>query len=137
MKNETKKMIKKAFYTYKEMMQKAVVSTVEWAESNFAVDYSKVSVQTSPGNYKETQLCSLMDNNLKAVRWCYVVEKVLDHYHFEQEKIKFIQMHYFDKKSEIDICVEVCIGRATFYRWQDEIIEEAYKWAKELRLIGE
>ena len=137
MKNEIRKLIKKAFYNYPKAMKEAVVLTVDWAESNFAIDYSKVSVQTSPGNYKETQLCSLMDNNLKAIRWCYVVEKVLDHYHFEQEKIKFIQMLYFDKKCEVDICVEVCIGRATFYRWQDEIIEEAYKWAKELRLIGD
>ena len=137
MKNETRKMIKKAFYTYKEMMKRAVVSTVEWAESNFAVDYSKVSVQTSPNNYKETQLCSLMDNNLKAVRWCYVVEKVLDHYHFEQDKVKFIKIFYFDKKGESLTCLEVGISRRAFFYWQEEILEIAYKWAKELKLIGE
>lgn len=130
-------MIKKAFYEYPKRLKECAEGVVEWAESNFAVDYSKVSVQTSPNNYKETQLCSLIDNNLKAVRWCYVVEKVLDHYHFEQDKVKFIEMIYFDKKPEVDICVEVCIGRATFYRWQEEILEIAYKWAKELKLIGD
>lgn len=118
-------------------MKSAVISTVEWAESNFAVDYSKVSVQTSPGNYKEAQLCAILDDNLKIVRWCYVVEKVLDHYHFEKDKIRFIQEHYFKQKGDIETCFDVGIGRATFYRWQEEIIEEAYKWAKELRLIGE
>ena len=137
MKNETKKLIKKAFYTYKERMKSAVISTVEWAESNFAVDYSKVSVQTSPSNYKETQLCALIDDNLKNVRWCYVIEKVLDHYHFEQDKIKFIEMHFFKKKSEIETCLDVGISRRLFYYWQDEIIDIGYRWAKELRLIGD
>ena len=137
MTNEIKKRIKQAFYNYPSVMKDAVVSTVEWAESNFAVDYSKVSVQTSPSNYKETQLCALIDDNLSAIRWCYVVEKVLDHYHFETDKVKFVQMHYFKKKSEVEICLDIGIGRRTFYRWQDEIIEEGYKWAKELKLIGE
>lgn len=137
MKNETRKLIKKAFYNYPKAMKEAVVLTVDWAESNFAIDYSKVSVQTSPSNYKETQLCALMDDNLKKMRWCYVVEKVLDRYHFEQGKVKFVQMHYFNKKSEVETCLEVGICRSTFYAWQDEIIEEAYNWAKELRLIGE
>ena len=137
MTNEIRKRIKQAFYDYPKMFKQAVISTVEWAESNMAVDYNKVSVQTSPGNYKETQLCALLDDNLKIVRWCSVVEKVLEHYHFEKDKIKFIESHYFNKKSDNNTCIEICIGRATFYRWQDEIIEEAYKWAKELKLIGE
>ena len=137
MKKGERNQIKKAFYTYPEMMKSAVVSTVEWAESNFAVDYGKVNVQTSPCNYKEAQLCGLIDDNAKKIRWCYMVEKVLDHYHFESDKVRFIKEHYFKKKGDVTICLDVGISRRTFYNWQEEIIEEAYKWAKELRLVGE
>ena len=137
MENATRNKIKRAFYNYPETMKNAVVSTVEWAESNFAVDYSKVSVQTSPSNHKEAQLCALMDENLKKVRWCYCVDKVLDHYCFEQDKVRFIREHYFNKKGDIETCLNVGICRATFYNWQEEIIEIAYKWAKELKLIKE
>ena len=135
MKNATKNLIKKAFYTYPETMKGAVISTVEWAESNFAIDYSKVSVQTSPSNHKETQLCAILDENLKKYRWCYVVEKVLDHYHFEKDKVRFIETHYFKKKGDIETCLNVGISRRTFYNWQEEIFETAFNWAKELRLI--
>lgn len=137
MKKRARDLIKHAFYNYRDMQKVAVISTVDWAESNFAIDYSKVSVQSSPSNYKETQLCALLDDNLKNVRWCYVVEKVLDHYHFERDKIRFITEHYFRKKSDVLTCIEVGICRATFYNWQEEILETAYKWAKELKLIGE
>ena len=133
MENAVRSRIKKAFYSYPKEIKSAVVSTVEWAESNFAVDYSKVNVQTSHCNYKETQLCALMDENLKKVRWCYVVEKVIEHYHFERDKVKFIETHYFKQKGDIETCLEVGISRRTFYNWQDEIIETAYKWAKELK----
>lgn len=137
MKSIEKKIIKKALYHYKDMMKSAVISTVEWAESNFAVDYSKASVQTSPSNYKETQLCALIDDNLKNVRWCYVIERVLDHYRFEQDKVKFIEMHYFKQKGEIETCLEVGISRRLFYYWQEEIIDIAYRWAKELKVLGD
>jgi hypothetical protein len=100
-----------------------------------AIDYSKVAVQTSPSNYKEAQLCALMDDNLKLVRWSYVVEKVLDHFKFEQDKVKFIRQHYFAKKGEVETCLEIGICRATMFNWQNEIIDIAYKWARELKVL--
>lgn len=137
MKSAEKKLIKKALYNYLENLKTAVISTVEWAESNMAVDYGKVAVKSSPSNYKETQLCGIIDDNQKRLRWCYVVEKVLDHYRFEQEKVKFIQVHYFEKKGEVQTCLDVGICRATIFNWQIEILEVAYNWAKELKLIKE
>lgn len=137
MTNKIRKLIKKAFYIYPDAFNNVVVSTVDWAESNMAVDYGKVAVQTSPGNYKETQLCALMDENQKRLRWCYVVEKVLDHYKFEQDKVKFIETYYFHKKSEVETCLSVGICRRTMFNWQDEIMGIAYKWAIELKAIKE
>lgn len=137
MKSAEKKLIKKALYNYSENLKTAVISTVEWAESNMAVDYGKVAVKSSPSNYKETQLCGIIDESQHLVRWCYMVEKVLDHYRFEKDKVKFVQAHFFKKKSDVATCMEIGIGRATFFRWQTEILEVAYNWAKELKLIKE
>lgn len=136
MENVERNLIKKAFYKYPENQKTVVISTVDWAESNFAVNYEKLCVQTSPCNQKETQLCALLDKNNNLIRWCYLVEKVLEHYHFEKDKVKFINMHFFKQKGDIETCLEVGICRATFYNWQEEILETAYNWAKELKLIG-
>lgn len=137
MEKNTRRELKKILYNYPKIFNKVVQSTVDWAESNFAIDYSKVSVQSSPSNYKEAQLCALLDDNQKKVRWCYMVEKVLDHYHFESDKIRFIENYFFKQKGEVATCLNVGIGRATLFRWENEIIETAYKWAKELKLIKE
>lgn len=135
MEKEYKSVVKKALYAYPKAMAGAVISTVEWAESNMAVDYGKVCVQTSPSNYKEAQLCKLIDENTASLRWCYVIEKVLEHYQFEQEKVKFIQKFFFEKKSEAFTCLSVGVSRRTFFRWKEEILETAYKWAVELKVL--
>lgn len=135
MEKTNKNKIKRAFYSYPKFLKQAVQSTVDFAEENFAVDYSKVSVQSSKTNAKETKLCAIIDNNLNTLRWCYVVEKVLDHYHFEKDKVAFINTFYFKGKSDIATCMEVGICRQTLYNWQNEVLEIAYKWAKEYKVI--
>lgn len=137
MNKKEKFLIKRALRLYPEARKSSVTSLVDWAESNMGVDYGKVAVCSSPGNYKETQLCALMDANENLLRWCYVVEKVLDHFKFEKDKIEFIRMHYFDNKSEVETCLSVGICRATMFNWQTEILEVAYNWAKELKVIKE
>lgn len=137
MERKVRGIVKKALNNYPVIFSDVVQSTVDWAESNMAIDYGKVAVKTSPGNYKEAQLCKLLDDNQQKARWCYVIEKVLDHYKFEQDKIKFIRAFYFDKKSEVQACMEVGISRRTMFYWQEEILDITYRWAKELKVIGE
>lgn len=137
MKNREFKIIERAFYNYQTIMQSAVKSTVDLAEKGIITDYMKLPVQSSNRGARENKLCAIIDDELKKVRWCYVVEKVLDHYYFEKDKVKFINTHFFKKKGDIETCLEVGIGRMTFYRWQNEILETAYNWAKELKLIGD
>ena len=126
--------LKKAFYTYQEMSKNAVHSTVEWAESIFAVDYSKERVKSSASNVKEGKLCKIIDDNLTAIRWCTVVEKVLDYYKWDGRE-KLIRQRYFEKKSITAICLNIGICRSTFFIWSDEILLKAEQWARELRLL--
>jgi hypothetical protein len=64
-----------------------------------------------------------------------MVEKTLEHYHFEKDKVRFVQLYFFKKNTILYTCLEVGICRATFFNWENEILETAYKWAKELRLV--
>ena len=135
MTRQERKLIETMFYNYKKIFNNLVVLTIEWAESNMAVDYSKVAVSYSPGNYKEAQLCKILDKNQEKLRWSRMVERVLEHYYFDYDKIKFIQSYYFDKKGEVETCLIVGVCRATFFNWKNEILEEAYKWAREFNLL--
>lgn len=137
MEQRSRRAIKSALKNYLKNFENVVQSTVDWAESNMAVDYGKVVVKSSKANYKETQLCGIIDDNQKKMRWCYMVEKVLDHYHFESDKVRFIEDYFFKQKGEVYTCLNGGISRRTLYRWENEIIETAYKWAKELRLLKE
>lgn len=137
MKNKEFKIIEKVFYNYKKMMESAVTSTVDLAEKGVIADYMKLPVQSSNRGARENKLCEIIDKQLIEIRWCYVVEKTLDHYCFEQDKKKFINMHYFNHKCDIETCLEVGISRRTFYGWRNEILSIAYKWAVELKLLKE
>lgn len=131
MEKETLKKVKRAFFSYPLYRKQAVQSTVDFAEEQLAVDYSKVSVSSTKSNTKETRLCGIIDDNLTVLKWCYVVEKVLDHYRFEQDKVKFIQTRFFERKGDIETCLKVGICRRTLFNWQEEIIEKGYLWAQE------
>ena len=124
-----------SFRNYKENLQVAVISTVDWAESNFAIDYSKISVMGCSGNSKEDALIKIIDKNEDKIRWCRVVEKTMEHYQFEKDKLNFIETYFFNGKSVEYTCIAVGICRTTFFNWENEILEMACNWAKELRLV--
>ena len=65
MEQRSRRAIKSALKNYLKNFDNVVQSTVDWAENNMAVDYGKVVVKSSKGNYKETQLCGLIDENQK------------------------------------------------------------------------
>ena len=106
MEKSIKKKIEYAFFNYKKNMAKGVISTVDWAESNMGVDYSKICVQSSNINSKESKLCEIIDNGITAYRWCLVVEKVLDYYKWDCKE-KLIRMNYFEKKGKYFICNKI------------------------------
>lgn len=57
-----------------------------------------------------------------------VVEKVLDHYKFEVDKLKMIDLFFFKGNSITKTCLEVGICRTTFFNWSNEILELTEKW---------
>ena len=135
MTKKERKIIEHALYNYKKFFNNVVMSTVEWAESGLAIDYSKPRITTTSGNFKENKLCGIIDTTEGKLKYCRLVEKVLEHYHFDNAKIRFIEVHFFNNKNDISTCMEVGISRRSFYNWQNEIVEFAYNWAKELKVL--
>lgn len=127
--------IEYALYNYDKIFRSAVKSTVEWAESNGAVDYSKERVQTSPDRKKEAKLCEIIDYSTEAVRWCEVIDKVFEHYKFEPTKCRLLRLKYFQKKTVVAVCKELKISRSTYFYWRDEIFLLLEQWAIELKTI--
>lgn len=131
-----KRKIERAFYNYTKLVEDCVLSTVEWAESNMAIDYSKVNVKSSPGKGRETKLCETIDKSQEALKWCYVVEKVLDCYKWDSKE-QVIRKHYFERKTIEITSQEIHCSRRTCNYWIEEIILKAYMWAIDMRLIRE
>lgn len=64
-----------------------------------------------------------------------MVEKVLEHYRFEPDKVKMIRLYFLDGQSVNYVCIAVGISRSTFFYWMNEILDLSLRWAKELKLI--
>lgn len=128
------KLIEYAFFNYKKLMDNVVISTVEWAESGLAIDYSKPKVKSSANTKKEDRLCALIDTAEKRLKWCRVVEKVLDYYKWDCRQ-DLIRKRYFEKQPFKKICIEIGICERTSKYWKDEILLKAYQWAKEFNVL--
>ena len=54
-----------------------------------------------------------------------MVEKVIEHYKFQPDKLKLIELYFLRGKTIVNTCLEVGICRRTFFRWTEEILELA------------
>ena len=115
-------------------MDTAVKSTVEFAESGLTANYSGEKVKTTPTNKREQRLVNFIDKNMGSLSWCNIVEKTIDTYQFSPH-FSIIQLKFFKAMSVRYVCYQCGISRSTFFRYQDEILETAEKWAKKYRLI--
>lgn len=134
MEKTTQRKIEYHFKNYNKLKKSAVQSTVDWATENMATDYSRERVQTSPSNYREEILCRLIDSSSEALRWALVIDKVIDHYKFEN-KSRMIIAHYFMNETIRKTCRIVGISSKTYFNWKNEIFDLTERWARELRII--
>ena len=119
---------------YQKLIKSTVQSTADFATKNMSVDYGKVAVQTSPSNFREELLCRMIDKSSECLRWVGVIDKVIDHYKFEDKK-QIILLRYFNGYSVSKICKTIGISTRTYFNWRIEIIELTEGWARELVLI--
>ena len=133
MKYQERKQIEHAFFFYEAEMKKYYQSTVDFAESGLAVDYSRERVSSSAINAKEARLCGIIDKNNPSL-WYKVVENTLITYHKKVEE-QIIRLHYFACKPVSEVSRILSVPLPTAYRKNMEILVTAAEWAKEFGLI--
>lgn len=66
--------------------------------------------------------------------WKVVCDKVLERFKWTQNE-KLIHKFYFESKSPTSVAMELYMSEREFYYSKREVLDMAYRWAKELKLI--
>ena len=133
MTKQQRKEIEKQFYRYKWNKQQSdnyMITAV--AYDSKAPDGERV--KTSGGNTQEQLVIRAIYETERLHGWCTVFEKTLEKFKWEQ-KDKLMQKRFLDRKSVWRTCEEIGISRATYFYWLEDILQSAFLWAKELRLM--
>lgn len=78
-----------------------------------------ISYRSDPTAVKAVKLCKR--DIIEYEKWLKTVEISINHFK-NTEKGRLLQMKYFEELSEMYICQELHIERATYFRWREEIV---------------
>lgn len=133
MTKQQRKIIEREFYRYKwNKVQAENYAVCAVAYDSKAPDGERV--KTGGGNANEQLVIRAIYDQERMRGWVTVFEKTLDNFKWEH-KDKLMQKRYIERKSVWRTCEEVGISRATYFYWIKDIIQTAYLWAKELKVI--
>ncbi len=80
----------------------------------------------------ESEFRKYPDN--ESPEWKVVCDKVLERFKWTQNE-KLIRKYYIEKKSPIAVCMEICVSEREFYYSKREVLDMAFRWAKEYKLL--
>lgn len=128
-----RKQIEWHFYNYaadKELYEERVA---EIAESGVVANYSAIGGHSPPGNPTERK--GLLINELSAeCSWATVVRNTFIAFRFEPEFKVMVELYINGRPRDELLCGG--LWESTFYRWRDNWLEFAYKWAKKFNLLS-
>ncbi len=127
------RLIEDKFFRYRENTKRAAELGRNRALEFLSADYTRPRSLTHR-NGMENAVINAVSEAEELSRWCVVVEKTLERFHFDPRE-KFIKARYFQGKSITQVCDVVCISEGTYKNWRREILEIARKWAVTLNLI--
>lgn len=133
MTNEQRKTIEREFYRYtfnKRTCENYAVLAVAYDSS--APDGERV--KASSGNKNEQLVIRAIYDQERMRAWCHVFEKTQDKFKWEH-KDKLMQKRYVEHKKVWRVCDELHIVERTYHYWHNQILEVAYMWAKEFKLL--
>lgn len=135
MTSEQKRLINNEFYKC-DAYQSEVKETLDAAVySGTTVDYSGLRVSGGGGtNGVENRVIKALTDTQRKSLWVQVFNCTLIKYTGEY-KDRLIRMKYIERCSRRQICVKLHIGTATYHRWLDEILETAYMWCRNLKIL--
>lgn len=135
MTSEQKRLINSEFYKC-DGYQSEVKATLDGAiYSGTTVDYSSLRVSGGGGaNGVENRVIKALNDSQHKSLWVQVFNYTLIKYTGEY-KDRLIRMKYIERCSRRQICGKLHIGTATYHRWLDEILETAYMWCRNLKIL--
>lgn len=134
MTNEQKKQLNRELYNYQVYKGKVKDAHEDAFYGGLTVDYSNIRVSGSVGNTAENRVIKALSDSERMSLWIQVFEYTLIKYTGEY-KDRLIRMKYIDQCSRRQICGKLHIGTATYHRWLDEILETAYMWSRNLKIL--
>lgn len=126
-------LIESKFYTYRENARRAAELGRNKALEFIAGGFGRTSSPTNRNGVEKSVIDAVSEAE-EISRWCIVVEKTLDRFHFDPKE-KLILSRYFKGYSVLRVCLDVGISESTFSNWRREILEHARRWAITLHLI--
>lgn len=129
-----RKQIEREFYNYKQNRDKAANYVASHAYDGFGVDYTKPQVRASHGNGVENNVIRAISEEERAWKWCLVYQKVFERFRWTQ-KDELMRRRYMEKEHEIKTCMAVGIERRTYFYWLNEMLDVAFLWALEWKLL--
>ncbi|MDE6586150.1 MAG: hypothetical protein K2K80_05680 [Clostridia bacterium] len=133
MTRDQRKEIEKQFYRYKWNKREAENHTVTAVAYNSSAPDGE-RVKASSGNKNEQLIIRAIYETEKLRNWCKVFEYTLIKFKREQ-KDKLMQKRYLEHKSVVRICNELYIPESTYHYWHNQILLEAFEFAKEFKLL--
>ena len=84
--------------------------------------YRAIEMQFFDINKTDTELWRIIFNNLLVTyKW--------------SDREKLIRKRYIEHKSVVCVCMEIPISDRTYRNWRKEILNRAYDWAKEYKIL--
>lgn len=135
MTHEQKMLINSEFYNC-DAYKREVKDTLDGAIfAGTTVDYSSLRVSGGGGtNGVENRVIKALTDSQHKSLWLQVFNYTLIKYTGEY-KDRLIRMKYIEGCSRRQICGKLHIGTATYHRWLDEILETAYMWCRNLKIL--
>lgn len=134
MTKQQKRAIEREFYNYKSNKKQAAEYVASHAFDGFGLDYDAVRVKGGQPNGQERRIVSEVSEAERLLCWCLVFENTLTKFRWEK-KDELMHKKYIERKGVFRICLEIGIGRPTYFRWLEEIRQTALQWALELQLF--
>lgn len=135
MTRQQRKAIEREFFRYKENRAKAATAASEAAYAEFRRGLAETRVKSSPvGNTTENRIIKLLGEEDLAWRWCVVFEKTAEHFLAEQ-KDELMRRRYLGREHYLITCNALCLSVSTYFYWVEQIIQVAFRWAQELKIM--
>ncbi len=107
------------YYEIKREVQELKDEIIEGRSYDISEWGGGISYHSDPTAVKAVKLCKR--DIIEYEKWLKTVEISINHFK-NTEKGRLLQMKYFEELSEMYICQELHIERATYFRWREEIV---------------